>query len=416
MVQEQEHWVVGDPRKEPMNSKLIITEDKGFTLVEMMVAALASAAIVAAGFGALTVSQKVTRANSQAMNTQSTARNALDMITADLKLAGFGMQGATAPIGGCAINGTAAAIVPADNNPGGLVTDTGPDIISMVVPMTNSVALAGPLWQLTANIGPGFNAIPMPAAAITAMGNAIPGGAPALLGMNVSIGGAVTSQIVGVGGATLNLNPVVSAPVQFGAGTQVYLLQCITYQVIPPPDALGLCLGNAPCLVRGVAPVGVSGPNCINPGNSCVPIMDGVEDLQLAFACDGCSATINSGNPDGQIDDLDGSLNFSQGDFIMNVNWFAPGAPFNPTYMTPGKIRLAQVTLVARQTAVDQGSGEVNQVQINSGVIPIVGGDHNHANGVFVPGDNATAAQQEAYLQFRRRILTRTVELRNQRS
>ena len=84
--------------------------------------------------------------------------------------------------------------------------------------------------------------------------------------------------------------------------------------------------------------------------------------------------------------------------------------------MTPSKIRLAQITVVARQTRVDQGSGEVNQVQINTGVIPIIGGDHNHANGVFVAGDNTTAVQQQAYMQFRRRVLTRTVELRNQRA
>lgn len=409
--------------KEPQSFKLLTTNDEGFTLVEMMMAAVASAAIVAAGFGALTVTQKVTQANSQAMNTQSTARNAIDMITADLKLAGFGLQGATAPIGNCVINGAPAAIVPADNNPAGPI-DTGPDIISMVVPMTNSVAAAGPLWQLAANVGPGFNAIPMSAGSIAAMGNAIPGGAAALLGMDVSIGGAVTSRITGLGGATLNLNPL-SSPIQFGAGTQVYLLQCITYQVIPPPDALNLCQGNAPCLVRGVAPgVPLPGtpPNCNNPNpnpllpHPCVPIMDGVEDLQLAFACDGCRPTINSGNPDGQIDDLDGSLNFSQGDFIMNVNWFAPGFPFDPTYMTPSKIRLAQVTLVARQIRKDQGSGEANQVHINSGTIPIVGGDHNHANGVFAPGDNASPAQIQAYLQIRRRILTRTIELRNQRS
>jgi type IV pilus assembly protein PilW len=64
---------------------------------------------------------------------------------------------------------------------------------------------------------------------------------------------------------------------------------------------------------------------------------------------------------------------------------------------------------------VDQGSGEANQVQINTGVIPIVGGDHNHVNGVFALGDNATPAQQQTYMQFRRRVLSRTVELRNQR-
>ena len=396
------------------SAKFRSLDERGFTLTEMMVAAVASGAILAAGFGSLTVSQKVARANSQAMNTQSTARNALDMITADLKLAGFGMQGAQGPIGNCAINGTPAAIVPADNNP--LGADFGPDIVSMVVPMTNSVALAGPLWQVFGNVGPGFNAINMPAGAMAAMGDAIPGGVAALPGMNVSIGGAVWSRIAGVTGTGLNLNPPLAAPIQFGTGTQVYLLQCITYQIIPPPDALNLCLGNAPCLVRGVAPAGVvGGPTCLNLGNTCVPIMDGVEDLQLAFGCDGCSPTINSGNPDGQIDDLDGTNNMSPGDFVMNLNWFAPAAPFVSTYMNPSAIRLAQVTLVARQTGVDQGSGEANQVQINTGVIPIVGGDHNHVNGVFALGDNATPAQQQTYMQFRRRVLSRTVELRNQR-
>lgn len=408
---------MGERMKTPVSIR--IPNERGFTLTEMMLAVTMSAAIIAAGFGAMTVSQKTARANGQAVNTQSAARTALDMISADLKLAGFGTQGMTTPVGNCAINGVPSAIVPADNNP--LGADFGPDSISIVVPMTNSIAAVGAPWQLAANVGPGFNAITMPGGATTAMGNAIPGGAAALLGMDVSIGGAAWSRIAGVAGAGLTLNPPIAAPVQFGVGTQVYLLQCITYQVIPPPDPLGLCQGNAPCLVRGVAPVGVGGPpNCINPGNSCVPIMDGVEDLQLAYACDGCSPAVNTGSPDGQIDDLDGSNSFSQGDFIMNLNWFAPAAPFVGTYMTPSKVRLVQITLVARQTRVDQGTGEVNQVQVNysgaNGALPIIGGDHNTVNGVFAAGDNATPAQQQGYLQFRRRILTRTVELRNQRA
>ncbi|NJL16617.1 MAG: hypothetical protein HC938_04885 [Nitrospira sp.] len=45
---------------------------------------------------------------------------------------------------------------------------------------------------------------------------------------------------------------------------------------------------------------------------------------------------------------------------------------------------------------------------------PIIS-DHNHAIGLFALGDTASPAQQSAYFQFRRRILTRTIELRNQR-
>jgi len=401
--------------------------EKGFTLTEVMIAAAMSTAIIAAGFGALTVSQKTTQASSQVGNTQATARNALDMIAADIKLAGFGMQGMQGlangilgAVGNCQVNGTPAAIVPGDNNP--LGADSGPDTISLVVPMTNSIAAAGALWQVATG-GPGvigganasIAAIPLPANATTAMGDAIPGGAAALVGMAVSINGTAGSRIAGTTPVQLSLSPPIPGPTQFGNGAQVYLVQCITYEVIPPPDALNLCQGNAPCLVRGVGVVGAPNtpPRCNAAGNACIPIMDGVEDLQLAYACDGCDPRVNSGNPDAQVDDLNLSNSFDQADFITDRNWFGNAAPYG-TNMHPKTIRMVQIGIVARETRTEQGMGEGNQVMVHSGPIPIVS-DHNHATGVFALGDNATPAQQLAYQQFRRRILTRTVELRNQR-
>jgi type IV pilus assembly protein PilW len=395
----------------------------GFTLTEIMVATMMTTAIVAAGFGALVVSQKTTRITGQVGSTQATARNALDMITADLKLAGFGMRGLTAPVGGCHINGTPYPLVPGDNNP--LGADTGPDTISMVVPMTNSIAAVGPLWQVFVPALPGtigglntpITNIPMPANATTAMGNAIPGGGAALLGMPVSIGGVAGSTIQSVYPGGLTLNPAIPDPTAFGTGTQVYVLQCITYQVIPPPDNLNLCQGNAPCLVRGAVPailVGPGGPpNCNQVNSGCIPIMDGVEDLQLAYACDGCDPRVNSGIPDMQPDDLDLSNQFDQADFITNRNWFSNAGPYG-TFMTPRTIRLVQVNIVARQTRADQGMGEANSTPVHSSTFPVIS-DHNHANGLFVAGDTAAPAQQVSYFQFRRRILTRTIELRNQR-
>jgi type IV pilus assembly protein PilW len=395
----------------------------GFTLTEIMVATMMTTAIVAAGFGALVVSQKTTRITGQVGSTQATARNALDMITADLKLAGFGMRGLTAPVGGCHINGTPYPLVPGDNNP--LGADIGPDTISMVVPMTNSIAAVGPLWQVFVPALPGtiggpntpIANIPMPANATTAMGNAIPGGGAALLGMPVSIGGVAGSTIQSVNPGGLTLNPAIPDPTAFGTGTQVYLLQCITYQVIPPPDNLNLCQGNAPCLVRGAVPavlVGPGGPpNCNQVNSGCIPIMDGVEDLQLAYACDGCDPRVNSGIPDMQPDDLDLSNQFDQADFITNRNWFGNAGPYG-TFMTPRTIRLVQVNIVARQTRADQGMGEANSTPVHSSTFPVIS-DHNHANGLFVAGDTAAPAQQASYFQFRRRILTRTIELRNQR-
>lgn len=398
---------------------------KGFTLTEIMVATMMTTAIVAAGFGALVVSQKTTRITGQVGSTQATARNALDMITADLKLAGFGMRGLATSVGGCHINGTPATLVPGDNNP--LGADTGPDTISMVVPMTNSIAAVGPLWQVFVPVAPGtiggiqtpIPNIPMPANATTAMGNAIPGGTTALQGMSVSIGGVAgsTIQAVNAGGLTLDLARPIPAPTAFGTGTQVYLLQCITYQVIPPPDNLNLCQGTAPCLVRGAVPavlVGPGGPpNCNQVNSGCVPIMDGVEDLQLAYACDGCDPRVNSGTPDLQPDDLNLSNQFDQADFITDRNWFGNAGPYG-TFMTPRTIRLVQVNIVARQTRADQGMGEGQWTAVHTTTFPVIS-DHNHANGLFALGDNSSAAQQATYFQFRRRILTRTIELRNQR-
>lgn len=396
----------------------------GFTLTEVMVATMLTTALLAAGFGALTVSQKTTRVSGQVGNTQATARNALDMITADLKLAGFGMQGLTAPVGGCHINGTPSALVPSDNNPAGI--DFGPDSISMVVPMTNSIAAVGALWQVfvppAGTIG-GPNVpianIPMPANATTAMGNAIPGGFLALPGKVVSLGGVAGSVIQAANVGGLVVNPAIQGPTAFGTGTQVYLVQCITYQVIPPPDALNICQGASPCLVRGEVPAALvlpgTAPNCNQANANCVPIMDGVEDLQLEYACDGCSPNINSGNPDGQIDDLNANNVFDTPDFVTNRNWFGTAAPFG-TSMTPAKIRMVQVTIVARQTQLDQGMGEgvATNVSNNNAITNV--SDHNHATGVFALGDNSTPAQQQADLQFRRRVQTRTVELRNLRS
>jgi type IV pilus assembly protein PilW len=399
---------------------------RGFTLTEIMVATMMTTAIVAAGFGALVVSQKTTRTTGQVSNTQATARNAMDMITADLKLAGFGMKGfrgLPATIGGCRVNGTPSALVPADNNP--LGADSGPDTISMVVPMTNSIAAVGPLWQVFVPVAPGIigglqtsiTNIPMPANATTAMGDAIPGGGAALVGMPVSIGGLAGSTIQAVSPGGLTINPAIPAPRAFGTGTQVYLLQCITYQVIPPPDNLNLCQGNAPCLVRGAVPsvlVPVNAPpNCNQVNSGCIPIMDGVEDLQLAYACDGCDPRVNSARLDLQPDDLDLSLNFNQADFITDRNWFGSASPYGD-YMTPKKIRWVQVTIVARQTNADDGMGEGKSIPVHTTTFPVIS-DHNHATGLFALGDTASPAQQAAYFQFRRRILTRTIELRNQR-
>ena len=101
----------------------------GFTLIELMVGMAVSVVVVAAAFTILTTTSKSLRANEQIVDTQQNLRMAMEMLSRDFKLAGFGNPGV--PIGNCT-NG----IVPADQNTAGV--DTGPDSVQLLVPTTKA--------------------------------------------------------------------------------------------------------------------------------------------------------------------------------------------------------------------------------------------------------------------------------------
>lgn len=378
---------------------------RGFTLVELMISVIIASVVVAGGFAMLTMTDKAMKANGQTIDTQQNVRMAMEFLSRDLRQAGFGPFDPTAgAVGGCT-----NAIMPTDNNPLGV--DRGPDRISMVVPVGNPMGSAiDPPWVLDAdtaiNMG-SATVIAMPSAAVVNTMATTAGGSLTGPQATLSIGGALTGKVTGVGGANLTLmfqGSQIESPIR--KNTPVYLLQCITYQIIPPPDPTGLCGGRAPCLVRGVAGgVNAAGVlDCTTAGSVCMSVADEVEDMQFAYACDGCVAAINSGTLDGVIDNQGGVAGFDQADFLTNVSWAA--AP-----MTPDKIRLAQVTVVGRQRSADQGFGEANGQTNQSTALQV--SDHLHSDGVFASGDYATLTPP--YTSTRRRLLTKTVELRNLR-
>lgn len=365
---------------------------QGWTLVELMVGVMLTAIVAAAGYAVLSSSEKSVTTNQQTVETQQNVRMAMDLLFQDLRQAGFGMTG---PVGSCP-----TAVVPADNNTAG--PDRGPDRISMVVPIGNPVGTpSDPAWILNSDTTSGFNSIALPSAAVvTNMQTAV----GSLANKSISIGGAVTATVSSASGASLTLAPV-PAPISMKRNSPVYVLQCITYQIVPPPDPGNLCEGRSPCLVRGVAGGMTAGVlDCTQPGSTCRIIADEIEDIQFAYACDGCVAAINSGSPDDIIDNQGGAPGFDQADFITNNSWSA--AP-----MTADKLRLVQVTVVGRQRSSDQGFGDANRTSNQSPVLQV--SDHLHSDGVFASGDYATLTPP--YTSTRRRLLTRTVELRNLR-
>jgi len=368
---------------------------QGVTLVELMVGAVVATTIIAAGYAVLTSSSKAMTTNEQTVETQQNVRVAMEFLYRDIRQAGFGMIG---QVGNCP-----TAIVPADNNPAG--TDKGPDRISLVVPVGNPVGTAtDPPWILNNDTTAGFSLLALPSAvAVTNMASEA-GGSLTAPSAVISIGGAVTTTVTAAGGGNLTVTAV-PAPAAMKRNTPIYLLQCITYQIIPPPDAAGLCAGRSPCLVRGVAGGMTAGVlDCTTLNSRCMSIADEIEDIQFAYGCDGCVGAVNSGIADGIIDNQGGAAGFDQADFITNNAWAT--AP-----LTADKIQLAQVTIVGRQRRADQGFGESNQQTVQGAALQV--SDHLHSDGVFAVGDYA--ALTPPYTSTRRRLLTRTIELRNLR-
>lgn len=368
-----------------MAMRRLVQNQQGFSLVELMAAVLITVVIVAATMTTIATSNRANVVNSQVADTQQNSRVAIDLLSRDIKLAGYNYNAsdpATRAVGAC--NATIGTVVkpvgllPQDQTPGG--ADTGADGISMVLPLMNTTG-----WILTAPAGGTANAvtfdnsISLSGAAISEMvaqGLAI--------GSTISIGGALSKTVAAVNATSIGFGTGNYVGGQFPAGTPVYLMQCVQYQIVANTPAT--CGTNTPCLVRNN-----------------VPLVDGVEDMQITYACDGCNQAIpNPLYADGIIDDQDGSSSagfptFTQGDFVSNGSWAI-------TPRTPDKIRMAQVSLVVRPTKTEEGLDEKGTKALNT-TGPVLVGDHDPSAD---PGYNATLYQQQ-----RRRVVVRTIQPRN---
>lgn len=380
-------------------------DERGMTLVEIMIALGISAILVAGAYSMLYSSQQIQTVNEQAVQAQQNGRIAMELIAQDLKDAGFNSQALAPPgigtagaAGTCGING----ILPRDNNTGG--ADTGPDSVSMIVPTVLSTLLTS-----ITGAAPTTNVVLQSGAVAAAGGDGFLVAPYDLPNPVISIAGFHTGTVLTTSTDTLSLGAQVKLPKEavmpgdaLGTGMPVYWLKCVMYKVIHASSNAAteqpLCGGNLPCLVRGTPP-------CLTTqaGPACVAVVDGIEDLQLSYACDGCVGT-----EDGVIDDqAGGTANaFDANDFVSNNAW-------NTGAFLPKTIRMVQVSLVARQVGTTLGSEGATGAKAQFSPTPLVVQDHNHGSGVFVAGDLATAGAQGAYGALMRRVLNRTVQLKN---
>ena len=356
--------------------------ETGMTLIEVMIAVVITSIIVAAAFSMLILSQRTTIAMGQVADTQQNVRLSMELLAQDVRLASFNYAAKSpgAPtVGGCnVLNGAwsiPVGIRPNDKTPTG--ADNGPDGISMVVPVRADTVTP---WVLSAGVGGtgvaviAFDKLPMSAAALADM---VSQGLAA--NSVVSIGGAVSKIVKQINAGNIELTSPHDG--KFPAGAPVYLLQCVTYAISTAQPSVG--------------------QGAILPDSYRVAFVDGVEDIQFAYGCDGCStAPPNPLAEDGVVDEIDG-VNTAAGpsatDFVTNSSW-------NLTPMTPDKIKQIQIIVVARQVTPDQGLGEIAKPGINTNGRVIVS-DHNPSADTGYDPTN--------YSQQKRRVLMRVIQPRN---
>jgi prepilin-type N-terminal cleavage/methylation domain-containing protein len=315
--------------------------ERGFSLIELMFALVALSVIALAGFTVISTSQRAAVTNDQTVQIQQNARIALDFVSRDIRMAGYGSPaapGAVLPVGNC----------PAIINPSN--SAVGPDGISIVTVGQLIGTLALPAPQI-------------PGTLITLS---------SIAGLSVAdvitLDGVFTATVTAINAGTkvVTLSTAIQAPQQFGLTTQVVQLQCVTYSVNTATKQL---------LRNGVA------------------VADGIADLQLAYGVDA--------NGDGIIDDQAGGLANTVDCLDLIPNTLAqvagmtnsagctlpPGTVAGPP-ADSSTIRLVRISIVGEAVRADPTWTSSSALLVE---------DHSIANG---PG-------------LRRRVLTRTISLRN---
>ena len=291
-----------------------LRRQQGFTIIELMVAVAAFSIVSLAAFAVLSSGQRNAVMNDQTVKVQQNVRLAMDLIARDIRLTGYGNPNpAVTPMPPCA--GHLNAV---DNTPG--AADTGADSISIMT--------------LNQQVGV-LSAIPLPGAAFLTLNTA---GLVTWVGAHpVTVEGIFTTTGThNVAPGILDLGTTLPPTASFPKDTtRVFELACVTYTVTngaqTPPFQLMRQVGTA----------------------AAVPIVDGIESLQLAYALDttGTGAiTDQAGGVAGTFDCLDFVPNNGPcTDTVVHpANTGTVKAIPAAMALTPSPVRQVRITVVGR--------------------------------------------------------------------
>lgn len=342
---------------------------RGFTLIELMISLTIFGLLSLGAFSVLSSGQRTAVQNDQTVQVQQNVRLAMDLISRDLRMAGYGNPPAGS-VGACANHVTAADIA------------VGSDSISVMTvnEQVGTVAqdfTAGNILRIKGLNGNAPNVVDGTVITVEGVFTAKVNGAPGVIDPQ-------TSNLT-LGRPESPATPLsISAPQVFLAGTPVLTLTCVTYTV------------------SGAAGAGGGAPPYQLLRNNAA-LVDGIESLQLAYGLDT--------NKDGTIDNQDGSaagvdcLDFIPNRVILPNNTSgctAAGAvaaiplSFN---VTPTPVRQIRITVVAR--AIPPAAANIPGNTWS---------DPTYVSSSAVNAENLSIANAPG---IRRRTLTKIVSLRN---
>ena len=329
------------------------------TLLELLISVALFSIVSLAAFSVLSASQQAAVLNDQTVQVQQNVRLAMDLVSRDIRMAGFGNP----PAG--VIVGCANHLNPTDNAIG---ADAGSDSIAVMT-------VDQQIGTLASNFTSGST--------ITVSGLS----SDAVAGQVITLEGIFTATIntvtAGTGAVTLYEPGTVTAktiisPLTFAAGTPVIRLACVSYTVTG---------------------IGASPPFQLMRNN--VALVDGIESLQLAYGLDA--------DGDGTIDDQNGNNTVDCIDFVPNNTACLQGT----TLLAAGTV----TTIPASVNATPSSARQVRLTVVGRAIPPAAA---NVANNTWkdptYKSSSAVTAEDQAIANapgIRRRTLTRVISLRD---
>lgn len=231
----------------------ILKKEKGLTLIELLIALVISALLIAGLYRTFIHQQKTYTVQEQVVDMQQNVRAGINRMMAEIRMAGFGNVSMVLPVS--------------------YSTGTFNNVLNLNTPTAGSltiVASIGETSALTAEGGTGQNQITVSTLA-DAQGNAL---FDTVNKKYISIGGVESHRITSIDGGTNTITLSGSLRFYHPVGTPVYIVRALSYQVAS--------VNGIPTLMRDE-----------NLGDGPQPQADNIEDLEFTYLDANENPTVN---------------------------------------------------------------------------------------------------------------------------